>query len=107
MGGWRLTTNISSNGANLTRAGNIPVEIREEHPKERVEELRRIAAKTQNTEDRDKLLKLADDFDECAHRLLAARFSLALMLRWSRAEERLNRALPEIAKQPLKTMGKK
>jgi dihydroorotase-like cyclic amidohydrolase len=88
--------------AKLTCTANIPVEL-----EERVEELRRIAAKTQNAGDREKLLKLAGDFEACAHRLSTARFSLALALRWGRAEERLNPALPEIANHPLKTMGKR
>jgi hypothetical protein len=71
--------------ANLT---NIPIQMDEKQLAERVEELRRIAVKTQNAEDRKKLLKLADDFEACAHRLLAARFSLALVLRRGRAEKR-------------------
>jgi hypothetical protein len=44
--------------------------MNEQQLKERVEELRQIAAKTQNVEDRKKLLKLADDFEACARRLM-------------------------------------
>lgn len=54
----------------LKRAPEQPSPMNEQQLKERVQELRRIAAKMQNAEDRKNLLKLASDFEACANRLL-------------------------------------